>query len=60
MDLVNGVLVLDKTEAEAIKNHIEAYGLTMGGMRIRIDVQGQTIDFIGIEGIALRLEVGAS
>jgi len=59
MDLVGNVLSLDKTEAEAIKDHIETYGLSMGGMKIRIDVVGKTIDFIGVEGIALRLEVGA-
>jgi hypothetical protein len=59
MELVNGILVLDKTEAQAIRDHIDTYGLSMGGMRIRVDVNAQTLDFIGIEAITLRLAVGA-
>ena len=57
MQFTGGVLTLDKGEAKAIKEHIEKYGMGLAGLRIKIDVNAKTIDFIGEQDLSLRLAV---
>lgn len=57
MKYLNGELVFDKAEAQAIEEHIHNYGLTQVGLKIVPDMGEKTIDFVGSSGITLRFKL---
>ena len=57
MQYVSGEIIFEKGEAIAIRDHIDKYGSGITGMKIKIDPQAKTIDFIGEQNLILRFTV---
>lgn len=62
MKFVGGELTFDKTEAQAIENHIHEYGLSPVGIKIKPNLAGglvESIEFIGSNNLTLYFKVEA-